>query len=237
MASRKCLHKSDWAASSPQLRKQCLRGESSSCHDLEFVQPVCWKTRIESTITSGTRWTGFSGNCLLAIPPKPHADAKSRKGHVLKGFRARDSFGVSPVVLSLWPRFEPFGVEMGVKRVPWFRRHQSLPTRKSPEFLSRNAKTRWGEPAGLELYGHVAVTDSMEAAGIEPASRDASDPASTCLANCYFLAHRVRCRHRCDGPASSFFNHRRARHGPWRFGIATGTPAPPTGPGYLGSLN
>jgi hypothetical protein len=30
--------------------------------------------------------------------------------------------------------------------------------------LGRNAKTRWGEPAGLELYGHVAVTDSMEAA-------------------------------------------------------------------------
>ena len=45
--------------------------------------------------------------------------------------------------------------------------------------------TRWGEPAGLERNGHVAVTDSMEAAGIEPASRDASDPASTCLANFY----------------------------------------------------
>jgi len=29
--------------------------------------------------------------------------------------------------------------------------------------LGKNAKTRWGEPAGLELYGHVAVTDSMEA--------------------------------------------------------------------------
>jgi hypothetical protein len=25
--------------------------------------------------------------------------------------------------------------------------------------LGRNAKTRWGEPAGLELYGHVAVSD------------------------------------------------------------------------------
>jgi hypothetical protein len=25
--------------------------------------------------------------------------------------------------------------------------------------LGRNAKTRWGEPAGLELYGHVAVTN------------------------------------------------------------------------------
>ena len=30
--------------------------------------------------------------------------------------------------------------------------------------LGKNAKTRWGEPAGLELYGHLAVTDSMEAA-------------------------------------------------------------------------
>jgi hypothetical protein len=29
--------------------------------------------------------------------------------------------------------------------------------------LGRNAKTRWGEPAGLERCGHVAVTDSMEA--------------------------------------------------------------------------
>jgi hypothetical protein len=69
-----------------------------------------------------------------------------------------------PVVLSLWPRFEPFGVEMGTRRVPCFPRHQNLPTRKSPEFPGRNAKTRWGEPAGLERNGHVAVADSMEAA-------------------------------------------------------------------------
>ena len=55
---------------------------------------------------------------------------------------------------------------------------------KPLDLLGRNAKTRWGEPAGLERYGHVAVTKFMEAAGIEPASRDASDPASTCLANC-----------------------------------------------------
>jgi len=58
--------------------------------------------------------------------------------------------------------------------------------------LGRNAKTRWGEPAGLIADGHVSVTKFMEAAGIEPASRDASDPASTCLANYYFLALRVR---------------------------------------------
>ena len=51
--------------------------------------------------------------------------------------------------------------------------------------LGRNAKTRWGYPAGLIAVGHVAVTTFMEAAGIEPASRDASDPASTCLANFY----------------------------------------------------
>jgi hypothetical protein len=29
--------------------------------------------------------------------------------------------------------------------------------------LGRNAKTRWGEPAGRKRCGHVAVTDSMEA--------------------------------------------------------------------------
>jgi len=108
---------------------------------------------------------------------------------------------------------------------------------KPLDLLSRNAKTRWGEPAGLERNGHVAVTKFMEAGGIEPPSRDASDPASTCLANCFCLAHCVRRQHRCSAPASSFFNHDRARHGPWRFGIATGTPTPPTGLGYLGSLN
>ena len=58
--------------------------------------------------------------------------------------------------------------------------------------LGRNAKTRWGYPAGLIAIGHLAVAWVMEAAGIEPASRDASDPASTCLANYYFLALRVR---------------------------------------------
>ena len=58
--------------------------------------------------------------------------------------------------------------------------------------LGRNAKTRWGYPAGLITIGHLAVAWVMEAAGIEHASRDASDPASTCLANCYFLALRVR---------------------------------------------
>ena len=51
--------------------------------------------------------------------------------------------------------------------------------------LGRNAKTRWGYPAGLIAIGHLAVAALMEAAGIEPASRDASDPASTCLANFY----------------------------------------------------
>ena len=107
---------------------------------------------------------------------------------------------------------------------------------KPLDLLGRNAKTRWGEPAGHFASSHLAVALLVEAAGIEPASRNASDPASTCLANCYFLALRVRCRHRCEVPASSFFNHHRARHGPWRFGITAGTPAPPTGPGCLGSL-
>ncbi len=65
--------------------------------------------------------------------------------------------------LSLWPRFEPFGVEMGARRVPWFGDERRLATRKSTEFPSRNAKTRWDEPAGLERCGHVTVTKSMEA--------------------------------------------------------------------------
>jgi hypothetical protein len=88
---------------------------------------------------------------------KPHARSKSRKCRVLLGFRARDVFGGRPVVLSLWPRFEPFGVAIGVKRVPWFRRHRIFETRKFPEFPCRNAKTRWDEPAGLERNGHLAV--------------------------------------------------------------------------------
>jgi hypothetical protein len=71
---------------------------------------------------------------------------------------------VSPVVLSLWPRFEPFGAAMGSRRVPWFGDERSLAARKSREFPRRNAKTRWGEPAGLERNGHVAVTKCMEAA-------------------------------------------------------------------------
>jgi hypothetical protein len=84
----------------------------------------------------------------------------------------------------LWPRFQPFGVPRGVHGVPWFRRPRSSATPKSPEFPRRNAKTRWGEPAGLFASSHLAVALLVEAAGIEPASRDASDMASTCLADC-----------------------------------------------------
>lgn len=147
----------------------------------------------------GTRWTGFAGNCLMAFSLKPHTCSESRKCNILRGFPARDSFGVSPAVMSLWPRFEPFGMARGVKRVPWFGDEQRFATRKSPEFPRRNAKTRWGEPAGLERYGHLAATKSMEAAGIEPASRDTSDTASTCLADSYWsrpsrsLSTSVRC--------------------------------------------
>ena len=49
------------------------------------------------------------------------------------------------------------------------------------------------------------LTPRMEAGGIEPPSRDTSDPASTCLANCCCLAQRVRRRPRCVAPASSIF--------------------------------
>jgi len=55
---------------------------------------------------------------------------------------------------------------------------------KPLDLLGINAKTRWGYPAGLERNGHVAVTKLMEAGGIEPPSRDTSNLASTCVANC-----------------------------------------------------
>ena len=100
----------------------------------------------------------FLSNCLLAFSQKPLTQQKSQIYRILRGFRARDSFGVSPVVLSLSSRFEPFEVAMCVKRVPWFGDERRLAARKSPEFPRRNAKTRWGEPAGLERNGHVAVT-------------------------------------------------------------------------------
>ncbi|MFN7888711.1 MAG: hypothetical protein ACK5OC_00350, partial [Pirellula sp.] len=104
------------------------------------------------------------------------------------GFPSTGRVGGRPVVSSLSPRVEPFGVAMGVKRVPWFGDWRRLASRKSPEFPRRNAKTRWCEPAGLERNGHVAVTKSMEAPGIEPGSRGVFVTASTCVAVDLFLA-------------------------------------------------
>ena len=98
---------------------------------------------------------------------KPHACSKSRKCRFLQGFRARDGVGGRPVVSSLWIRFEPFRVPRRVYHVPWFRRHRSSATRKSPEFPRRNAKTRWDEPAGLFDSSHLAVAVLVEAGGIE----------------------------------------------------------------------
>lgn len=63
--------------------------------------------------------------------------------------------------------------------------------KKEREFPRINAKTRWGEPAGHFASSHLAVIDLMEAAGIEPASRDASMKASTCVAKGLFLARSV----------------------------------------------
>ncbi len=59
---------------------------------------------------------------------------------------------------------------------------------KPLDLLGRNAKTRWGEPAGLERNGHLAVTKFMEAPGIEPGSRGVFVTASTCVAVDLFLA-------------------------------------------------
>lgn len=72
---------------------------------------------------------------------------------------------------------------MGVEHVPWFRRHRSLAIRKSREFPRRNAKTRWGEPAGQFASSHLAVAVLVEAPGIEPGSREVSVVASTCVVN------------------------------------------------------
>jgi hypothetical protein len=53
---------------------------------------------------------------------------------------------------------------------------------KSPEFPRKNAKTRWGGPAGQFASSHLAVALLVEAPGIEPGSRDVSTVASTCVA-------------------------------------------------------
>ena len=52
---------------------------------------------------------------------------------------------------------------MVVELVPWFQRYRNSPTRKSPEFPRRNAKTRWGEPAGHFPSSHLAVVVLVEA--------------------------------------------------------------------------
>ncbi len=76
-----------------------------------------------------------------------------------------------PVVSSLWPRFEPFWVAMGVEHVPLFKDARRSPTRISLEFPRRNAKTRWGEPAGLFASSHLAVVVLVEAGGLRLDSR------------------------------------------------------------------
>jgi len=125
----------------------------------------------ESAYHLGTRWSGFSCHCHWRFSLKPRACSKSRKCLFLQGFRARDGVGGRPVVSSLWIRFEPFRVPRGVYHVPWFRRHRSSATRKSPKFPRRNAKTRWGEPAGLFDSSHLAVAVLVEAAGLRLGSR------------------------------------------------------------------
>ena len=52
---------------------------------------------------------------------------------------------------------------------------------KAPILLGKNAKTRWGEPAGRFAWSRLAVAVLVEAAGIEPASRGVSATASTCV--------------------------------------------------------
>ena len=53
----------------------------------------------------------------LAFFAKTSRRYENAKVPFLQGFRARDVFGGCPVVSSLWPRFEPFCVAMGVNRV------------------------------------------------------------------------------------------------------------------------
>jgi hypothetical protein len=55
---------------------------------------------------------------------------------------------VSPVVLSLWPQFEPFGEPSGVERVPRFEVEQDTATRKNLAKI-RVEMQRPAEPAGV----------------------------------------------------------------------------------------
>ena len=116
--------------------------------------PLCSPAQRMTTIKSDqnsarkTRPVQPAGTALNLAPPlrgtaNPLIPAAT---NVL--FPARDSCGANPVV--------------------WGER--CLASRKSPELPRRNAKTRWGEPAGPERCGHVAVTTLMEAGGIEPPS-------------------------------------------------------------------
>ena len=131
----------------------------------DSIRLIFWPQQLnfDRSTRLGTHWAGFSYHCHWRFSLKLHADSKLRKCPFLQEFRARDVFWGRPVVSSLWPRFEPFGVPRGVYRVPWFRRHQSAATRKSPEFPRRNAKTRWGEPAGHFASSHLAVASLVEA--------------------------------------------------------------------------
>ncbi len=77
----------------------------------------------------------------------------------------------------------------------------------------------------------------MEAAGIEPASRDASMKASTCVAKGLFLARSVAYwRGYLTSQRGAFFSSLRALRGSERSGIATDFRAPPAGPLSQGCL-
>ena len=61
---------------------------------------------------------------------------------------------------------------------------------KAPILLGKNAKTRWGEPAGRFAWSRLAVAVLVEAGGIEPPSRDISMRTSTCVVDGLVLTCR-----------------------------------------------
>jgi hypothetical protein len=130
---------------------------------------------------------------------------------------------------------------MGVERAPWFGDERSSVTPKSRENPRRNAKTRQRSLPGHFANGHLAVSLLVEAAGIEPASRDVFTTTSTCVVvDLVFVLSDAHDRLRRD-LARNKFDPQRLRQDCGRSGIdyrflgLSGEIPQPGLPVYLGS--
>lgn len=128
-----------------------------------FWSRLIYRRSVVVTRLSTPTHTGVSAETAFSGASRP-------KLLILRHLRVRDAFRVSHGVLSLLVVLSPSGLKICVGGVTRRKSIRMSNTCKSPEFPRRNAKTRWGEPAGPERCGHVAVTTSMEAGGIEPPS-------------------------------------------------------------------